>query len=448
MSRALLLAAAASLLIAAPALAETVAITNARIETAGPAGEIANGAVVIKDGKIAAVGAHPAIPAGARVIDAGGKVVTPGFIAASTNLTIAEIEGVRETRDDNAGGKLGAAYDVQYGVNPASTLIPLARQGGVTRAVVTPVAGRGFGGDEEDQLVTETAGAGDAPGPAEGLFAGQAAAVALKAGDPDPVFKAKAAMVVDLGDAGARVAGSRAAAFVLLKSALADVRAYAAHKDAYERGQTRAYALSREDLEALIPVVEGKTPLLVRVHSAADIRQVLKLAREQHLKIVLEGAEEAWLVAPELAAAGVPVLIDSEADLPEQFESLGSRLDNAARLEKAGVVVAILGSRDFDNLRQARFNAGTAVANGMTYGGALAALTINPARIWGLADRLGSIEPGKAADVVIWSGDPFETSTWPVAVFVDGAEQPETTRAFELRDRYAKPDDGRPSAYH
>jgi imidazolonepropionase-like amidohydrolase len=442
-----LLFAAASLLLAAPAFAETVAITNAKIETVGAAGEIANGTIVIKDGKIAAVGSGVKAPAGARIIDAQGKVVTPGLFAASTNLTVAEVDGVRETRDDQSGGKLGAAFDVQYGVNPASTIIPLARQGGVTRAMVTPIAGRGYGGDEEDALVNDTAGAGDSASLAEGLFAGQAAAVRVTS-EPDPVFKPKAAMVVDLGDAGARIAGSHAGAMVLLKSSLEDVRAYMAHKDAYERGQTRAYGLSREDLEALIPVVEGRTPLLVRVHRASDIRQVIKLAREEHLKLVIEGAEEGWLVAQDLASAGVPVLIDTEADLPEQFESLGSRLDNAARLEKAGVTVAIEGSRDFDNLRQARFNAGTAVANGLPYGAALAAVTINPAKIWGLSDRIGSIEPGKDADVVIWSGDPFETSTWPTAVFIAGVEQPTGTRGLELRDRYAKPADGMPSAYH
>jgi imidazolonepropionase-like amidohydrolase len=448
MNRAFALALLAGALLTGPAFAETIAITNAKIETVSPAGEISNGVVVIKDGKIAAVGAHLAPPAGARIIDAEGKVVTPGFFAASTNLTVAEVDGVKETRDDSAGGKLGAAFDVQYGVNPASTLIPLARQGGITRAMVTPIGGRGFGGDEEDNLVTDTAGAGDAFAPAEGLFAGQAAAVRLASGDADPVFKGRAAMVVDLGDAGARVAGSHAAAMVLLKAALDDVRAYAAHKEAYDRGQSRAYALSREDLEALIPVVEGRTPLLVRVHRAADIRQVIKLAKEQHLKLVIEGAEEGWLVAADLAASGTPVLIDTEADLPEQFESLGSRLDNAARLQAAGVTFAIEGSRDFDNLRQARFNAGTAVANGLPYGAALAAVTLNPARIWGLSDRIGSIEAGKDADLVIWSGDPFETSTWPTAVFIAGVEQPTGTRSLELRDRYAKPADGMPSAYH
>jgi imidazolonepropionase-like amidohydrolase len=195
-------------------------------------------------------------------------------------------------------------------------------------------------------------------------------------------------------------------------------------------------------------VVEGRTPLLVRVHRAADIRLILTLAREEKLNLILEGCEEGWIVAADLAAAGVPVLIDSEADLPDSFETLGSRLDNAARLQAAGVLVAIEGSRDFNNVRQARFNAGTAVANGLSYPAALAAVTINPARIWGFGDRTGSIEVGKDADLVLWSGDPFETTSYPVAVFVAGRQQPQDARILKLRDRYAKPADGYPPAYH
>jgi imidazolonepropionase-like amidohydrolase len=423
-------------------------VTHARLLTAGPAGVIDDGVVIIKDGKIAAVGRGTAPPKGARVIDAQGQVVTPGLVAASTNLTLTEVDGVRETRDDMAGGKLGAAYDIAYGVNPASALIPLARQGGVTWVMATPVAGRGFGGDAEDEIASDAAGTGDGPAPASGLFAGQAAAVSLAAGDPDPVFKARAAMVVDLGDAGARIAGSHAAAFVLLRDALEEARRYKARKAAFDRGQSRSDGLSQGDLEALTPVIDGKTPLLARVHRASDIRQLIRMAAEERIKLVIEGAEEGWLTASELAAAHVPVLIDTEADLPDQFETLASRLDNAARLQKAGVLIAIEGSRDFNNLRQARFNAGTAVANGLAYDAALAAVTLNPARIWGVADVIGSIEPGKAADLVIWSGDPFETSSYPVAVIIGGVVQPAGTRGLELRDRYAKPADGLPSAYH
>lgn len=142
------------------------------------------------------------------------------------------------------------------------------------------------------------------------------------------------------------------------------------------------------------------------------------------------------------------MLIDAEADLPDAFETLASRLDNAARLQAAGATIAILGSRDFTNLRQARLNAGTAVANGLPYGAALAGLTINPARIWGFADKAGSLEPGKDADLVIWSGDPLETTSWPTAVFVAGQEQPMTSRGLELRDRYKVRGGAYPPAYN
>ncbi|GAA0545306.1 imidazolonepropionase-like amidohydrolase [Rhizomicrobium palustre] len=442
----------ASLLLAASAFAlsanaETIAITHAKIETASAAGTIEDGTLVIKDGKIAAVGAHVAVPSGARVIDAKGGVVTPGLFAASTDLTAVEVGGVRSTHEESA--KLGAAFDVQYGINPASTLVPLARQTGLTRVMVTPVSPRGFGGDQDENVGEEFTAGTDSEGvAASSLFGGRAAGVVLKAGDTDPVFAPKAAVAVDLGDAGARVAGSHGAALQLLKTALEDARSYGKRRAAYENGQTRAYSLSHEELEALQPVLAGKAPLLARVHSAGDIRQLLKLAKEQHIKLVLEGAEEAWLVADALAATKTPVIIDTEQDLPQQFESLGARLDNAARLEKAGVLFAISGSRSFNELRQARFNAGTAVANGLSYAAAIKAVTVNPARIWGLEAKLGTLAPGKEADVVLWNGDPLETTTWPVTVIIAGVEQPQGSRGFELRDRYLHVNDGMPSAYH
>lgn len=449
MSRALLLS---LLLGSAPlaAAAETILITDARIETAGPQGEIASGAVLIRDGKIAAVGPALTAPAGARVIDAHGQVLSPGLVAASTSLGVVEVGGVQSTHDEASGPEIGAGFDIGYGVNPASTLIPLAREAGVTRAVVTPVPSEDGGGDRDEAIDAKTLTAGDAnhKGAGASLFEGLAAVIHTASGDADPVLKSRVAMVVDFGETGAHAAGSRGAEIVLLKAAFEDARRYQKNKAAFDKGGAIPSRLTREDLEALGPVVEGRIPLLVRVHRAADIRVVLKLAREERLKLILEGCEEGWMVAPDLAAAGVPVLIDTEADLPDSFETLGARLDNAARLQAAGVLLAIEGSRDFNTVRQARFNAGTAVANGLSYPAALAAVTINPARIWGFADRAGSIEAGKDADLVLWSGDPFETSTYPVAVFIAGHEQPQDARILKLRDRYAKPADGYPPAYH
>lgn len=446
MKRALI--ALAAIAFATPAAAETVAIVNARLETAGPSGTIQDGTIVLRDGKIAAVGAGVAAPAGARIIDAGGGVVTPGLIAPSSNLTVSEIEAVASTRDDRSGD-LSAGFDISYGVNPNSPMIPLARQTGLTRVVATPVLSRGGGGGHKDDSGAEDfagGGGGDEGDPA--MFAGQAAIVALAAGDQDPVVRARVAVTLDLGEAGARNAGgSRGAALVLVKAAFEDARAMARNRNAYERGDSREFGLSRIDLEALIPVVEGRTPLLVRVHRASDILQVLRLAREEKIKVILEGVEEGWLVAPQIAAAGVGVIVDSQADLPDSFESLGARLDNVARLQAAGVTVAIMGSRDVNNMRQQRFNAGLAVANGLPRDQAMATITANVAKIWGMTG-VGTLAVGQDADVVLWTGDPLETSTWPVTMFIGGVEQPRSTRAFELRDRYLKPAaSGYPPAY-
>jgi imidazolonepropionase-like amidohydrolase len=449
MIRSFLLTGAACAALAVPAAAQTIAITNARLEpVSGPA--IVSGTIVLRDGKIVALGAGVAAPAGATVIDAKGGVVTPGLIAPSSNLTASEIGGVRETRDDGTGTALSAGFDISYSVNPASPMIGLARDGGVTASAVTPVlSGVGGGASEHaDDGVVEEMTAGKDGGGDPPLFGGQAAFVRLQAGDTDLVEGSKLAVTVSLGESGARAAGgSRGASIVLIKSALEDARAFARNRAAYEQGATREFGLSRLDLQALIPVVQGKTPLLVRVHRASDIRLALKLAADEKIRIILEGAEEGWVVAPEIAKAGVPVIVDAQADLPESFEALGSRLDNAARLNAAGVMVAVNGARDFNNLRQQRLNAGLAVANGLPYAAGLASVTLVPARIWGMDGKIGSLEVGKTADLVLWTGDPLETTSWADKVFIGGVEQPKDSRQTQLRDRYAAPDNGMPPAY-
>jgi imidazolonepropionase-like amidohydrolase len=397
----------------APAAAETVAITNARILSMGPAGEIASGTLVIRDGAVVALGANVSVPAGARVVDARGQVVTPGLVETNTPLSTVEVAGVDSTNDNSTTSeRLSAAFDIQYGVNPESMMIPIARLGGVTRAVVTPTIER-----PRRELI----------------FAGHAAVIHLGPG-PELVQKAKAGMVLALGEAGARDAGgSRASEFVLLRAIVQDVREFARNRAAYERNQMRQLNLSREDLEALIPVVEGREPLMVSVHRASDIHQALRFAREEKLRLILEGAEEGWRVAPEIAAAGVPVILNAGADLPESFETVGATLENAARLQAAGVLIAIENPPLFEGGRTPRFDAGRAVAHGLPFGAALAAITINPARILGVADRIGSLEPGKDADAVIWSGDPFSVYAQPDTVFVDGAI------AYDRRDRRYHP---------
>jgi len=425
---------------AASARAETVAITHAHIMTAGPAGEIADGVVVIKDGKIAAVGASAAVPSGARVVDAQGGVVTPGFFATNSSLGSVEINSLgNDLSVDNP--EIGASFDIQYTLNPASILLPVARLGGLTSAVVMPKPYRGRRGADDEDGETYTAGVGEGS-KSHALFAGQAAVIHLGKGE-EILTRAKVGMVVPFGEAGAGVAGgARGAEIVALKNALQDVRDYMKNKAAYDRAGYRELPLSKADLEALIPVVQGRMPVIADVHRASDIRAVLKLAREEGFKVILDGAEEGWMVAGEIAKAGVPVLLNPLTDRPDSYEELASTMENAGRLQAAGVTVAIESEGGDFRARETRYDAGNAVAHGMPYAAALAAVTINPARIFGVADRTGSLEPGKDADLVVWTGDPFEPLTQPTAVFIHGAQQPMTSRQLELRDRYK--DLGRP----
>ncbi|HEV8579033.1 MAG TPA: amidohydrolase family protein [Thermoanaerobaculia bacterium] len=408
--------------IAAPALADTVAITGATIHTLGSQGTIQNGTLVIEDGKVRAVGANVAVPSGARRIDARGKVVTPGLFDSLSRIGVVEVGAVQESNDARVeDDRITAAFDVVDAFNPRSTLIPVNRVEGLTRAVV-------------------------APNPGKSLIAGQGAVVHL-GGPGDYLVRSPAAMFAVLGESGADLAGgARAAALLRLREALQDTLDYAANRKAFEQGDRREYALSRLDLEALIPVVKGELPLVVAVNRASDIESALRLAKELKLKLILSGASEGWIVANEIAAAKVPVLLSPLENLPGSFESLGATLENAARLAKAGVTVAFM-TGDAHNGRNLKQAAGNAVAYGMPWDDALAAMTSVPARIWGIDDRYGTLEPGKDADVVIWDGDPLELTTFADAVFIRGREIPMTSRQLELRDRYKDLGGSLPPAY-
>jgi imidazolonepropionase-like amidohydrolase len=430
---------------AVPAAAQDFAVTNARLMTAGPAGEIASGTVVVRGGRITAVGANAPVPAGMRSVDAGGRIVTPGLVSTNSTLSVSEIEQYGETNDvSSASPAVTAAFDIQYGINPASVAIPVARLGGITRAIITPTPS----GGGEDAHAHDKAGAeGSFSEHNQSLFGGTATAIHLAAGATDLVVKPNVAMVAALGEQGAELAGgSRGAAMATLKATLDAVRAYQRNPSGYERGETREFGLSRADLEALIPVVQGRMPLLVSVSRASDIRNVLKLAREERIRLIIQSGEEAHLVARELAEARVPVILNPTADLPSRFENQGVSLENAARLQRAGVLVAIAGDRTGHYARQTRYNAGIAVTNGLPMNEALKAITINPATIYGVADRFGSLEVGKDGDLVIWDGDPFEPMTQPVAVVIKGVEQPLRSRQLDLRDRYIR-ETAMPPAY-
>ena len=440
----LLAGAVAAIALAGPALAQDVAITGGRVLTGTSV--IENGTVVVRNGRVVSVGTGAA-PAGLRTIDARGQIVTPGFVAVDSGLGGSEVGSVRGSNDlSNSANTLSAAFDLSYGLDPWSFTLPVARLGGVTRAVVTPQhAGSGGGHSHDD---SDFAGAGHGGFQSPGLFAGQAAVIKL--GGADILVKPRVAMVAPFGEAGKGVAGgARGAEFVLFKETLAEVRLYARNKAAYDRAALRDLSLSRADLEALIPVANGSMPLIVTVNRAADIQQGLRLAREEGVKVILDGAAEGWLVADEIAAARVPVLLHPLTNLPGNFEMRAARLQNAAALNAAGVVIAIKGNEGATHrARDIRYNAGNAVSHGLPFAAAIQAITVNPARIFGFDGQFGELKPGAAGDVVVWSGDPLEPLSQPSAVFIDGVEQPLQARNLLLRDRYRTGGEGAmPVAY-
>ena len=395
--------------------AQTTAIMNARVHTVS-GDVIENGDVIITNARIADIGANLTAPAGATVIDGEGKVVTPGIVAPYSSLGLKEINLDAEANDASAGfGQsfvLGAALDSMDAYNPDSILIPVNRAGGVTRALSAPI-----GGDK--------------------VFSGQAAVIDLS-GSVNSVTRPRAVQIAAYGYAGAARAGdTRMGAMALLREYLDEARSYAANPNDYvRRPREERFALS--DLKALGAVISGAQPLMISANSGSDIRRVIELQRRYGLRVIIVGGREAWRVAPALVRANIPVILDPMHNLPDRFESLSSTLENAGRLADAGVEIGFYDPQGggAHNLHLLTQQAGNAVANGLAYDDAIAALTLHPARMLGLGDQLGSLEVGKIADVVVWDGDPLELSSQAEAVFINGVRQSLENRQTKLLQRY------------
>ena len=384
-------------------------------------GKIDNATVLIRDGRIISVAAGGAAPGDARIIDAKGAIVTPGLMNAATQLGLVETGQADETNDmATTNATLGAGFDIQYALNADSVLLPVARADGLTRAVSYP------------------SGSGSAP------FTGQAAVIDLNGG-PEILDAAQAALYAQVGSNSLSGAGgSRAGQWQLLRNALGDARDAVKPKD----------AKPTRDQQAIARVLDGTVPLVILAQRESDIRQAIALAKDFGIHVVIMGGDEAWRCADALAAAHIAVVLDPMDNLPISFDQIGARLDNAARLDKAGVKTAFYSSGNTIYLSYnaglgMREAAGLAVANGMDYEHALAAMTRAPAEIFGIANHYGTLAPGMDADLVVWDGDPLEPSSAPTQVFVKGFEASLVTRQTELRDRYypaAKPGD-LPAAY-
>ncbi|HET6681512.1 MAG TPA: amidohydrolase family protein [Gemmatimonadaceae bacterium] len=410
----------AAVLVMSPAAAnaQTIAITGGTVHpVSGP--PIENGTVLIRDGRIAAVGANVTVPADARRIDATGKWVTPGFINSATTLGLSEAGGpsfsggYNDTQAEGADG-IAASFNAWRGLNPASTFIAPARDEGVTSVVVLPGGG--------------------------GMVSGAAALIDLMPGTVrEMVRKAPVAMLGDFGDPTAGT-NARAEFWAKWRALIADTRIYAERKQAYENGATRDFITRRSELEAMLPVVNGELPLLLSANRKSDIEAALDFAREMRVTIWLSGAAEGWMIADRIAAANVPVLTGAMNNIPESFSALGQRQENAALLRAAGVRVVLIGNGPGDpasfNVRNIRQEAGNAVAYGLPWDEALRAITLTPAEVLGVADSVGSIAPGRVANIVIWSGDPFEFASQAEHVFVRGAEYTAPSRQEQLIERY------------
>jgi imidazolonepropionase-like amidohydrolase len=384
-----------------------VAIVSAIVHT-GEGAPIEGATVLIEGNRVSAIGTDVPVPLDTRLIEAEGLFVTPGLVDAASRLGLDEVTREPTAVEGTAGPShdpVRAALQVWDTFNPASTLIPVARQGGLTSAVVVPTGG---------------------------LVPGQSAWVDLV--QEEPVRKAPVALHVSLVGLGDE-SGARARAFLRLREVLEDARLFRGNRGPYIARRLRDLSVSGQDLEVLSKGLEQELLVVFEVDRAADIRTALEIIRDHRLRAALLGVSEGWVVAGEIARAGVPVLVNPLEDLPDTFSRLRAREDNAVRLYEAGVLVAFTtrgGSRLAPRLRQL---AGNAVARGFPYDAALAAITSVPARIFGMIDA-GSIRAGALANVAVWNGDPLEIMTWPVRLFVRGTQIPLRSREDLLIERY------------
>lgn len=399
--------AVAALLAAGPASAQDLLIRGARVHTITAAGTLEKTDVLVQSGRIVAIGSGLEVPTGVAVVDAKGRDLTPGIFGGLTQIGLEELSLEPSTVDSELELTAPAwqhhwrpEFDITPAFNPRSALIPVARVEGVTWTMSVPSRNHS-------------------------LIAGQGAAFTLD-GRFDAAIDGSKTLFVNWGSAAiAGSGGSRAAQYMLFDQAIREVR--------QPETAGEGALLLPEGRAALKGYLAGGR-VVFEVERAADIRQVIRYAGKHGMKAVISGGDEAWIVADELAAAGVPVLLNALNNLPNDFDRLGARLDNAKLLNDAGVRVAF----DYEESHQAGKNrqlAGNAAAHGLPRDAALAAVTAVPADIFGLTDR-GRIEKGDIADLVLWSGDPLEVTTVADQVWFAGRAIEMRSRQTELRDRY------------
>lgn len=413
--RTLIITSIASISMAAQA--DAILIQGATVHTMTKDGTLENTDVFISGGKIQKIGQNLPVPQDdVYVFKAEGKPLTAGFFAGVTSLGIEEVSAVDESVDSSLSLKeMRPEFSIVSAYNPHSSLIPVVRIEGFTFTLLG--------------ANTSTEGS---------IFGGQGRLMALDGGYQSALGQPVLFINVG-GDASSLSGKSRAGQWMLLNQAMREADNPPATGD--------ARLLTRSGRNTLLVYTDDGNKTVFSVNRASDILEVLRFAKTYGLSPVINGGAEAWMVAEQLAAANVPVLLNPLSNLPANFDQLGARLDNAAILEAAGVTIAI-SSTDTHNAHKQRQLAGNAVSYGLPHQAGIAALTSNPASIFGLSNDQGSIARNKPANIVLWSGDPLEVTSVAERVVINGQLIPMESRQTKLRDRYLPENPDMPRAYN
>jgi Amidohydrolase family len=392
------------------ASSEDFLIRGATVHTGENKATLKNTDVLVRGGVIVAIGTDASAATGATLIDAKGKELTPGLFGGLTDIGLEEIAEEPQTIDSTLNQKSPAwnqqwrpELDVTTAFNPRTVIVPITRVEGVTWTVLVP-------------------------GNADSIIGGQGSAVTLD-GRFDAALPGSRSLFIQMGNAGAKLSGgTRAAEYMFLDQAIREARA--------PGPSSQGALLHAAGREALAHYLTGGR-VVFQVDRAAEILSVVAFAGRNGMKPVILGGNEAWLVAKELARAKVPVILNPLDDLPLDFDRLDASLENAARLQRAGVRIAFSGA-ETPQARLVRQLAGNAVAHGLPWEAALEAITSAPADIFGIGATHGRVAVGQAADLVLWNGDPLEVSTLADRVWIAGRAIEMKSRQTELRDRYVE----------
>ena len=407
-----------SLLLGSTSQAASLLITNGLVFTGDdtPPNQLD---ILIEDGLIEAVASDLSTAEADQLIDAAGRPVTPALFAGITVAGLSEISMVYEAVDSRLNelytGLMHPEFDVRKAYNPLSSVVP-----------VTRIEGYGY------TLLAAAFG--------DRTISGQGSLVRFDGGFDS--FEGKTIIFVNVdGYSGNKVGGSRAAHWMLLETAFSSLTTQQGNGLWLTHNE---HPLINQTGRATLKNARENGIFVFRANRASDILQALAFSQQHNLNAVISGGQEAWIVREELVASGTPVVINALDNLPGSFDGLGARLDNATLLHEAGVTL-LFTSGETHNARKLRQVAGNAVANGLPYEVALAAMTSLPAKIFGGKPRM--IAPGLRADVVIWSGDPLDVTSAADQIIIDGKLDPMTSRQTELLKRYLPTDAGLGRAY-